>query len=234
MKKDAFYFPHDSNAHNDPKVISLRMKHGLEGYGFFWMMIELLRESKDYKCPSDPAFLEISLSLPQATLQALLETCIKVDLLQQNDGFVSSKTFTQRMKLVDRRREALRQAGRRGYEKKASLSTGLNKSTHPGQSQATLQATLEANAKPSLSSKVKESKVKESIRAHASKPSLEEVKKYCIERNNNVDAEKWFNYYTSNGWKVGKNPMKDWQAAVRTWEKSEYSNGNKKDEEFVI
>jgi hypothetical protein len=51
-------------------------------------------------------------------------------------------------------------------------------------------------------------------------PTLDEVKAYCIERNNNVDAERFIDYYTSNGWKVGKNSMKDWKAAVRTWEKS--------------
>lgn len=50
-------------------------------------------------------------------------------------------------------------------------------------------------------------------------PTLEEVKAYCKERNNNVDADRWMNYYTANGWKVGKNPMKDWKAAVRTWER---------------
>lgn len=53
------------------------------------------------------------------------------------------------------------------------------------------------------------------------KPTVEEVKAYCIERGNNVDAQKWFDYYTANGWKVGRNPMKDWKAAVRTWERTE-------------
>ena len=52
-------------------------------------------------------------------------------------------------------------------------------------------------------------------------PTMEEVSLYCIERQNHVDPEKFFNYYTSNGWKVGKNQMKDWKAAVRTWERSE-------------
>lgn len=54
------------------------------------------------------------------------------------------------------------------------------------------------------------------------KPTLSEIKEYCIERNNNVNAEHFFDYYESNGWKVGKNSMKDWKAAVRTWERSEY------------
>lgn len=54
-------------------------------------------------------------------------------------------------------------------------------------------------------------------------PSLEDVQAYCKERGGKVDAGKWFDYYTSNGWKVGKNPMKDWKAAVRTWEQNDYS-----------
>lgn len=52
------------------------------------------------------------------------------------------------------------------------------------------------------------------------KPTIEEVEAYCRERNNGVDVARWFDYYTSNGWKVGKNAMKDWRAAVRTWERS--------------
>ena len=51
-------------------------------------------------------------------------------------------------------------------------------------------------------------------------PTLEEVQAYCQERNNSVDAERFIDYYTSNGWLVGKNKMKDWKASVRTWERN--------------
>jgi predicted phage replisome organizer len=61
---------------------------------------------------------------------------------------------------------------------------------------------------------------------HFTPPTLEEVKAYCNERNNGVDAFKWHNHYTSNGWMVGKNKMKDWKAAVRTWEKGDGNNGS--------
>lgn len=60
------------------------------------------------------------------------------------------------------------------------------------------------------------------------KPTLSEIKQYCIERKNNVDAQHFYDYYESNGWKVGKNSMKDWKAAVRTWERSEYRKPNSK------
>ena len=52
------------------------------------------------------------------------------------------------------------------------------------------------------------------------KPTVTDIAEYCLERNNVVDAQKFFDYYSSNGWRVGKNPMKDWKAAVRTWEKN--------------
>lgn len=49
-------------------------------------------------------------------------------------------------------------------------------------------------------------------------PQLEWVREYCASRQNGVNPEKFIAYYESNGWKVGRNPMKDWQAAVRNWE----------------
>lgn len=50
-------------------------------------------------------------------------------------------------------------------------------------------------------------------------PSREEVQAYCEERKNNVDADSFVDFYSSKGWMVGKNPMKDWKACVRTWER---------------
>lgn len=63
-----------------------------------------------------------------------------------------------------------------------------------------------------------------SIRAHFSIPSLGEVTAYCEERNKGVNPQKWFNYYTANGWIVGKVQMKDWRASVRYWETSGFSS----------
>ena len=58
-----------------------------------------------------------------------------------------------------------------------------------------------------------------------SPPSVEDVREYCKEKGYNVDPERFVDYYTSNGWKVGRNPMKDWKAAARTWAKKEKPNG---------
>ena len=56
-----------------------------------------------------------------------------------------------------------------------------------------------------------------SDRKRFTKPSIEELEAYIAEKNLNVDAEKFMDYYESNGWRVGRNPMKDWKATVRRW-----------------
>ncbi len=53
-------------------------------------------------------------------------------------------------------------------------------------------------------------------------PLIDDVKAYIAERGNRIDAEHWYDHYASNGWKVGKNTMKDWKAAVRTWERNAF------------
>jgi len=81
------------------------------------------------------------------------------------------------------------------------------------------QEPLTINQEPLTNNKLKE------VGAKAKRfvpPTLDQVIYYCNERLNNVDSNKFIDHYTSNGWMVGKNKMKDWKAAVRTWEKSSF------------
>lgn len=63
-------------------------------------------------------------------------------------------------------------------------------------------------------------------------PTLEEVNAYCLERKNNINPQQWIDHYISNGWMVGKTKMKDWKAAVRTWERNDYGGNNGRTEKF--
>lgn len=60
--------------------------------------------------------------------------------------------------------------------------------------------------------------IKENTKEKFKKPTLEEVESYCKERNNNVDPERFIDFYESKDWMIGKNKMKDWKACIRTWE----------------
>jgi len=59
------------------------------------------------------------------------------------------------------------------------------------------------------------------------KPTVEEVSSYCLERGNAIDAQRFVDYYESKGWMIGKSAMKDWRAAIRTWERNDGSSSSK-------
>ena len=72
------------------------------------------------------------------------------------------------------------------------------------------------NVKDKEKDKEKESRAKTTV---FTPPSFEEVNKYCTERNNGVDPQAFIDFYSSKGWLIGKSKMKDWKAAIRTWER---------------
>lgn len=62
-----------------------------------------------------------------------------------------------------------------------------------------------------------------SIKRKFDKPTIEQIQEYCIERNNGINAEAFYDFYESKNWYVGKNKMSDWKACVRTWEQRQQS-----------
>ena len=63
-------------------------------------------------------------------------------------------------------------------------------------------------------------------KARFKKPTINDIKEYCLCRNNGIDSETFFDFYESKNWMVGKNKMKDWKACMRTWEKRQNKTNN--------
>ena len=187
---------------DDPKCMLMIDQLGMEGYGIFWGLIERLRQEKDYKLPTS---VLPSLAKRWGTSAEKVQTVVsKYGLfIMEDDGFFSARL---RRSMIEKSENGRNNALKR-WGNATALPLHSNRNADPMQNDA---------------SKVKESKVKESKVKVLPTPSLLEIKDYCIERNNKVSPEKFFDYYTSNGWKVGRNSMKDWRAAVRNWEKSSF------------
>lgn len=146
MKKDAFYFSHDCNARNDVKILKLRRILGAKGYGIFWMLIEVLRESKEYKLPIT-IVKELSFDFRESE-EIILTIINDFELFKiDNDYFFYSESLNQRMASLNAKRQKLSIAGKKGRQKQLELA--LNNEP---------VATPEHNDGPPSSSKVKESK----------------------------------------------------------------------------
>ena len=99
--------------------------------------------------------------------------------------------------------------------------------TQNADTQTTLLGNTNTNTIPNTNTNtiLKEKDKKESA-GKPPRPTLEEIKEYVKGKKYTFDSEAFFNFYESNGWKVGKNPMKSWQAACVTWQKrhNEFNN----------
>ena len=124
-------------------------------------------------------------------------------------------TEADRQRLYDRRISEERK------QKKLIQSRNLEEICKKSTPEIEIELEKEIKIEKEIDSSAKSTTTK---RKRFEKPTLSEINQYCIERNNNVNAEQFYDYYESNGWKVGKNSMKDWKAAIRTWERSEYRN----------
>lgn len=74
---------------------------------------------------------------------------------------------------------------------------------------------------PSINKSLEEIYKEEKTSKKFKPPTVEEVAEYCKERKNDINPQKFIDFYTSKGWMIGKNRMKDWKAAIRTWENSD-------------
>ena len=122
--KDAYYFSHDSNARNDQRIIKLRRKHGAEGVGIFWMIVEILREQKEYRLGLDDDTIEniaFDLRVDQDKLEDII---LHYDLFQREKGddygYFYSNSLIMRMERLDLIKEKRAIAGSKGGKSKAS------------------------------------------------------------------------------------------------------------------
>lgn len=126
---------------------------------------------------------------------------------------------------ADRQRLYDRRISEESKQKKLTQSRNLEEILEKSTPEIEIELEKDIKIEKEIHSSAKSTTTK---RKRFEKPTISDIEQYCIERNNNVNAEQFFDYYESNGWRVGKNSMKDWKAAVRTWERSEYRKHNYK------
>ena len=114
MKKEAYYFSHDANAKDDPKILQLRMNLGWEGYGLFWGLIELLRNQPDYRMQKHYMSIAFALQTDQKKIESLVND---FDLFARDQEFFWSESLLKRMELKEEKSEKMRNAANKRWNK---------------------------------------------------------------------------------------------------------------------
>ena len=186
--KETFYFPHDYNAMQDEKIKMLIRKHGMEGYGIFWAIVEMLYNNAN-ALRTDYDGIAFDLRTKSEIVKSIIND---FDLFIISDDIFYSNSIKTRLEEREVKSSKARLSAQKRWDKKDENANAL-----PTQS--------ECNAiKERKGKEIKEIKEIDSGKSKRfSPPTLIEVEDYCFERKNTVDASKFLDYYTSNGWKVG-------------------------------
>lgn len=138
--KEAYYFSHDSNSRNDGKILFMRMKHGMRGYGIFWSIVEMLRNESGYKMRLQCERIAFELHEDSELIASVIND---FDLFVVKDGFFWSESLLRRMKMKEKKSDKARESALKRWNKDNESERNAN----------ALPTQSESNA-----SKVKESK----------------------------------------------------------------------------
>jgi len=150
MKKEAYYFSHDSNARQDEKIIKLRMKLGWEGYGLYWALIEMLRDAKDYKLETDYESIAFELRTECERIKSVIEDYGLFDI---REGMFYSTSLLNRMSLREDKSNKAREAAKKRWAKNTDNQQDTSESNADG-----MRTHSESNAIKGKESKGKENK----------------------------------------------------------------------------
>ena len=232
------YFPHEYTAKDDPKCERLIFEMGMEGYGIFWALLEVLRAQPDYTYPLE----NIPLVAYKYRTESEKVRRVVFDFGLFNvvdDKIFFSNGLIRRMQPMDEEHKSRSEGGKKGMANRWKNNSVIKSANNTADN--SVSNTLNNNKnridknrtdKKKLSIESKESTDKPcdgtTKRTAFVVPAIEIVKDYFSTiKGGDTDAECFYDHFTANGWKVsGKSSMKDWKAAARNWmrRKSEFSN----------
>lgn len=205
MEKDVYYFPHDANAHRDPKCSALINDFGMEGYGLYWMLIEVMHEQKNGMIEKFPKLfdgLSRDFNCTPEALRSIVEALLRdYCLLQEDEKHIWSERVVRNIETRKKKYESKKEAGRLGGIK-SGLTRNSKKNTlsKTKQNEAVLEANEQKERKGDEIKKIKEGYFLDesfcvvfeefiSMRKEIKKPVTETAKKAIIKKLQNFDIE---------------------------------------------
>lgn len=230
-KKESYWFSHDSNAASNPKLVALISKYGFEGYGRWWRLLERLRDCEGYKYNISTAFaydvLANDLQMTTEEAKAFVQDCVDYfQLLQCDEEHLWSDSLIERMAFWEKRREVLRERGRKGGKARAkkkeedstseaqannSLSTSKVKVKLNEANETKLNQTKQNETTSSIIEDEEEDLNKGGITMRVEQKSFDVLRKQAL-----ADGQHFVYPYVSSG-RVDKDGLAKWLTAFNTW-----------------
>ena len=218
------WFKHDANANMDSKLKRVRLKYGMEGYGLYWFCLELIAATVEihnlkFNLEYDAELIGNETGISPERVQEMMNNFVTWGLFENQEGIITC------LKMSTRTDEYTKQLIRSREKLHSNYGETTEKITRDSLESTEKLGVIrrerrerniygENNISPNIKNESHVKNKKFTI------PTIEEITEYCESRKNNIDPEQFYDFYTTKDWMVGKTRMKDWKAAIRTWERS--------------
>ncbi|WP_110930923.1 DUF4373 domain-containing protein [Paenibacillus bouchesdurhonensis] len=197
--KEAYYFSHDSNARHDPKITAMRGVYGSEGYGWYWMLVEMMRESQGYKLDMHSKYtfnaFALQLQTDSTKVEQFVHDCIhEFELFEADETHFWSASLLRRMDIREQLSEARRKAAKARWNKGKQPTSDGEENAEGMQ----MHSNSSANGMQGKESKLNKSKRKESNKDIYT-PEFESFWTEYPRKIEKQDAAKTFNKIVKEG-----------------------------------
>lgn len=233
--KEAYYFSHDSNARNDERILAVRMRYKASGYGVYFMILERLRDSKDYMSVKDYNIIAFDLREDASLIKSVVED-FGLFVFTDCGKYFYSESLNKRMSKKDVVKTQLSINGIKGNLIKNGYLTRENALLISDEDVIKMNENVKATAlrpppdrPPTALKEKKRKEIKEKERERVKEktnvflpPTQNEVYLFFLEKKlpdevSKKESEKFYNFYEAKNWLIGKNKMQKWKASASGW-----------------
>jgi len=207
------WFKHFTRAKSDAKIEKLIMKYGISGYGLYFYCLEIIAGSISddnitFELEHDSEILAHKLNLDRLKTEEMMNYMILLGLFEGAEGKITCFKLAKHIDSSLVKNPELYKIREKIRENPRKLEIIDDNPSQTRLDYIRVDKEIET-AEP---------------RTRFKKPTVGDIKKYISEKGFAVDAGRFFDYYESKGWVVGKSPMKSWTAAVNSWDRNERKN----------
>lgn len=229
-----YFFTHDVDAHEDVKIKKLIKTFGYEGYGIFWHLIEVMRNTDNYRIAYDIDDIEILLYHTNVNLEDFIKFCLKVKLLILENNFLFSDSLNKRMEIYEEIRENKSKAGKLGNMVRWGKKDGEKNIAEQSQCDKKISQSDEKSSQTiAIKEKIiKENKIKDNISSSIPsdrpnefvEPEEEEIENFFKSCGFVISAKTFYEYQKQNNWEVNGEKIQNWKALAMKWNSRELAN----------
>lgn len=217
------WFKHDTDASIDAKLQELLLDYGAAGYGLYWYCVELIAQGISesnitFELEHDARIIARNLNLTVQETKDMMKKMVELDLfsITKNEKlacYALAKRLDKSMTGNVQFREMIERIKE-------------NHDYLPKYHDSVMKHHDLVSPEEKRREEIRQEENKESARTHSrfEKPTIDQIKERITEMSYQIDAERFFNYYESNGWMVGRSKMKCWKSALANWAKEKPKN----------